>query len=240
MTGTREKGLSATALKVLAMASMFLDHSFIALNGWPGYWMHILGRLAFPIYCFLLVEGFFHTHSRKAYALRLVLFGIISELPFDLLAARKWFYPGHQNVMFTLALGVGAMAFAQKAREKQCPRENLAGVFACIAGATLLNVDYGHAGVLTILLFWATREMGQKGKLFQLAGLLFINYALLGRYETMVGGLLIRPQVAAVLALPLIWLYNGRPGKGGKAFRMAAYWFYPVHLLVLGLLARAV
>lgn len=76
MTGTREKGLSATALKVLAMASIFLDHSFIALNGWPGYWMHILGRLAFPIYCFLLVEGFFHTHSRKAYALRLVLFGI--------------------------------------------------------------------------------------------------------------------------------------------------------------------
>lgn len=240
MTGIREKGLSATALKGLAMVFMLLDHSFIALSGRPGYWMHILGRLAFPIYCFLLVEGFFHTHSRKAYALRLVLFGIISELPFDLLAAGRWVYPGHQNVMFTLALGVGAMTFAQKAREKKYPGENLAGVFACLAGAVLLNVDYGHAGVLTVLLFWATREMGRKGKLFQLAGLVFINYALLGGYRVMAGGVLIRPQLAAVLALPLIWLYNERPGKGGKAFRIAAYWFYPVHLLVLGLLARAV
>lgn len=240
MNGARKKGLSATALKVLAMVFMLLDHSFIALNGWPGYWMHILGRLAFPIYCFLLVEGFFHTHSRKAYALRLVLFGLISELPFDLLAAGRWFYPGHQNVMFTLALGVGAMALAQKAREKKGVREYWAGAFGCLVAAALLNVDYGEAGVLTILLFWATREMDWKGKLLQLAGLVFINYALLGGYLTMVGGFLIRPQMAAVLALPLIWLYNGQPGKGGKAFRLAAYWFYPVHLLVLGLLARAV
>lgn len=240
MTGREKWGLSATALKVLAMVFMLLDHSFIALNGWPGYWMHILGRLAFPIYCFLLVEGFFHTHSRKAYALRLVLFGLISELPFDLLAAGRWFYPGHQNVMFTLALGVGAMALAQKAREKKGVREYWAGVFGCAIAAGLLQVDYGAAGVLTILLFWATRDTGWKGKLFQLAGMIYINHALLGGYSMIIGGLLLPPQLAAVFALPLIWLYNGRPGAGGKAFRWAAYWFYPVHLLVLGLLARAV
>ena len=239
MTEEPSRGLSASTLKIVAMVSMALDHSWIAL-GRPGVWMHLLGRLAFPIYCFLLVEGFFHTHSRKKYALRLLEFGILSELPFNLLCSGHWFYPGHQNVMFTLLLELGAVTLAQKAREGRHPRENAGGAIAMVILAAFLAVDYGEAGVLTILLFWATREWGWKGRLAQLVGMLYINAALLGSYLIPVGQVVFPAQVAALLALPLLWLYQGKPGIRSRAFRMGAYWFYPLHLLALGLLSLAV
>ena len=114
--------LSGTALKRIACLSMLLDHIGASLleNGlfkqgsfWPGDVqldgvLRLAGRLAFPIYCFLLVEGFLHTHDFKKYALRMLGFALISEWPFDW-AFFSGVYWGHQNVYFTLLLGLLAM-----------------------------------------------------------------------------------------------------------------------------------
>ena len=125
---------SGTALKTIACITMLVDHigascieagiltpgldagtlSQDALSAYPLYRLDMVlrftGRLAFPLFCFLLVEGFVHTHNVKGYLGRLVLFGILSEVPFDLAFFRTPFDPSAQNVYWTLALGVLAMA----------------------------------------------------------------------------------------------------------------------------------
>jgi len=125
---------SGTALKTIACITMLVDHigascieagiltpgldagtlSQDTLSAYPLYRLDMVlrftGRLAFPLFCFLLVEGFVHTHNVKGYLGRLVLFGLLSEVPFDLAFFRTPFDPSAQNVYWTLALGVLAMA----------------------------------------------------------------------------------------------------------------------------------
>ena len=97
--------LSAAALHILAMVLMLMDHLWATLL--PAQdWLTCAGRLAFPIFAFMAVEGYFHTHSFRKYALRLALFAVLSEVPFDLMYGGTWFYPVHQNVIWTLLLGL--------------------------------------------------------------------------------------------------------------------------------------
>ena len=100
-------GLSGSTLKLIAIVTMFIDHLGVVafetqISNYmvPYYIMRLIGRLAFPIFCFLLVEGFFHTRDVKKYALRLLVFAFISEIPFDLAFNRQLFYWRHQNVFF--------------------------------------------------------------------------------------------------------------------------------------------
>ena len=136
LAAPRGPGLSGTALKRIACLSMLLDHIGASLleNGlfkqgafWPGDVqldgvLRLAGRLAFPIYCFLLVEGFLHTHDFKKYALRMLGFALISEWPFDW-AFFSGVYWGHQNVYFTLLLGLAlilALYMTRKDKRAQC------------------------------------------------------------------------------------------------------------------------
>ena len=111
--------LSALTLHILAMAFMFCDHLWATLAG-DAWWLTGIGRLAFPMFAFFLVEGFFHTHDRKKYCMRLLLLAILSEFPINLMYSGLLFYPFHQNVIWTLLTGFLCI-WAIDTLRKKCP-----------------------------------------------------------------------------------------------------------------------
>ena len=147
--------LSAAALHILAMALMLMDHLWATLL--PAQeWLTCAGRVAFPIFAFMAVEGYFHTHDLKKYTLRLLLFALLSEVPFDLMYGGTWFYPVHQNVIWTLLLGILGIHLMETVRKKQkTGLYLLVSALVVVAGAvlgTLGMVDYYGAGVLTVFI----------------------------------------------------------------------------------------
>lgn len=239
--------LSAAALHLLAMALMLMDHLWATLL--PAQeWMTCLGRLAFPIFAFMAVEGYFHTHSFRKYALRMLLFAALSEVPFDLMYGGTWYYPVHQNVIWTLLLGLLGIRLMEWVRQKG---KTWLYVLTCVltvaAGAalgTLAMVDYYGVGVLTVFLFYFFRGRKWWCLLGQLAGLYWLNVELLGglMYPVELLGLEVEicQQGLAILALVPIWLYRGRQGRHSKPFQYACYGFYPGHMLLLALALRLV
>ena len=234
--------LTSAALHILAMAFMLLDHLWATVV--PGNdWMTCLGRLAFPIFAFLLVEGFFHTRSRPNYAKRLLIFALISEIPFNLMCGGRIFFPIHQNVLWTFLIAFGLMAWNEKAKDAAPWRRTLRFAVSFLAGllvGLITMVDYYGCGVAMVLTFYLFRGDTWRHKLGQAVMLWWINSSLLGGlvYEfTLLGRVwTVHQQSFAVLALIPIWLYRGNPGHKSKAFQYFCYAFYPAHMLVLGLL----
>lgn len=228
--------LTSFGLHLLAMGLMLCDHICLALMP-DRLWMTCVGRLAFPIFAFLVAEGFVRTRSRARYARRLLIFALISEVPFDLLAAGRPVYPFHQNVLWTFLIALGCMQLLEWAKADPRP----AARFVLSAGAVLggflagtaFMVDYFGPGVWTVLVFYFFRGDGWRQRLGQLLCLLFLNGWLLAGQTVLPGGLALPIQAFAVLALPFIWLYRGRQGPHGRAVRWLFYGFYPAHLLVL-------
>ena len=199
-------------LKLLAMLAMTADHigavffPEIPLLRW-------IGRLAMPVLCFFIGEGLRHTRSPRRYLLRLTGFALLSELPFDLAfyGGIEW---GHQNVYFTLALGLLALwAIQSRGMEGW-----LLALTAALA-AELLGCDYGMYGVLLILLL----DRFHRARSEQLAAAALLNLAFFG----------LQTQTLSLIALSLLWLYNG---KRGRDDRRLSYLYYPAHLCVLGIL----
>ena len=201
--------------------------------------MNYVGRLAFPIFAFQAAEGYFHTSDFKQYCKRLLIFGLISEIPFNLFLSGSWVYPFHQNVMFTLLLGILALRCMDRAKRentwKQRLRSGLLLAALALAGECML-VDYGAKGVLTVVAFGMLR--GFRGaELWQLAAMVLLHLVRFqGRQlplETGFGTLYFPVQGFAVLALVFVWLYNGEKGPRNKLLQYGSYGFYPVHFLIL-------
>ena len=206
-------------------------------------WLTAIGRLAFPIFAFLIVEGYFHTSNLKKYVLRLLTFALVSELPFNLMTGGGLFYPFHQNVLWTFLLGIGMIHWNEKAKSAPMWRRILRGAGTVILGyllGTLTMVDYLGAGVLMVLAFYFFRGRNWWHYLGQFLALYYINTELLGGLSYVVElfgrEIWIAQQSLAVLALIPIWLYRGRQGHHSKAFRWLCYGFYPAHMLILVLL----
>ena len=232
---TKFFGISALTLKLLAMALMLLDHLWATV--WSVPWFTVVGRMAFPIFAFQIAEGFFRTSDRRQYLRRLLVFALISEIPFNLVLGDSLFYPLHQNVMFTFLIALLLMQWMEQERGNtlRFVGKSVASVLlACVLGLVTF-VDYFHYGVLITLLFYWTHGM-RFGWPVQLLGMVYISDAMAGLvYPVTLFGQTVEigQQMVAVLALVLIWLYNGQKGYSSKAVQMACYWFYPVHLLVL-------
>lgn len=224
----RWKCLSGSWLKVLAVLFMLIDHlAAFYLYDAPAlqvpflhilhktltpYWlMRLIGRMSFPIFAFLLVEGFIHTHDRKRYGLNLLLFALLSEIPWNLVHFGTWHYSS-QNIFFTLLLGyLGLYAIE---RFKGEPVKLLASLLGLLVASVLLKVDYGCSGYGFILMLYVLRE----NKILQ----------------AVIGSCMLSSRWQAGLAFIPISMYNGQRGfvKGPLA-KYAFYLFYPLHLLIL-------
>lgn len=232
--------ISSFALHIIAMLLMLCDHMWARLI--PGNdWLTCVGRLAFPIFAFMIVEGYTHTSSLKKYVLRLLIFALISEVPFDLMYSSTFFYPIHQNVMWTFLIAIFLIHLNELARKKKkLWLTLLAAVGTSVLGYLLgiiFTVDYYGTGVLTVLVFYFFRGRKWWNYIAQLSAMTFINIVMLEglQYEfTLFGGTFHFPQQGfAVLALIPIWLYRGRQGYHSKWFRYLCYSFYPVHMLII-------
>lgn len=210
-TMERKAGLTTFQLKVLAIISMLADHVGAVLYP-EAVWLRYAGRLAFPIFCFLLVEGYYHTGNVAKYMARLGIFALISEIPFDLAFHQTLWFPAKQNVFLTLFIGLGMLWGLERERERII---RVGIVLLSMWAAEFLCCDYGFMGVLLIAVFGVTRG---KNTARYLAGAVW-NVFWPSRIQT-----------AGALAMLPIALYNGQKGRSMKFF---FYLFYPVHLFIL-------
>lgn len=251
VSSSSSRGVSGSTLKIIAIVTMLLDHigasllqpllvnaaSAAGVTSWsvgaltaacpkiavPYYILRYIGRIAFPIFCFLLIEGFLHTQNLSKYCLRLAVFALVSEVPFDLAFHYTPFYPASQNVFFTLLLGLLVIAFDRWCHETLTAYPVISGVLpilvlaAGMALAELLCTDYGYLGVIVIDILYQLRRSRITAGILAAAFLCFSSPL----------------EVTAFLFVPLICFYNGRRGL---SLKYVFYAFYPLHLLLLYLI----
>ena len=234
-------GLNSFVLHLLAMALMLADHLWAI--GVPFDLLTWMGRLAFPLFAFMLVEGYFHTRDLKKYLLRLLLTALISEIPFNLLCSGSLVYPLHQNVIWSFLISIICIRLIERVRRREKMwLTALASVCISVPGfllGTITMVDYYGYGILIVLMFYFLH--GRRWYCF-------VGQAVLLWYITweMMGGLVVPMEILgwkfelsqqgmSMLALIPIWLYNGRRGPHNRWIRYSFYAFYPLHMLILGL-----
>ncbi|MBO4838354.1 MAG: hypothetical protein J5493_03170 [Lachnospiraceae bacterium] len=224
-------------LKVIAVVSMLIDHTadaipwFRAASVRPLYLlMRCVGRLAFPLFAFLIAEGAVKTRNIWKYALRLAVFAVICEIPFDLKGEGRLFYWGHQNTLFTLLLGLLAIiGFRWLTEEKRKARRGktayLAGFLwmaACVVLGQFIKADFRAPGVLLVIGFYFWRTEMESSDVF--AVFLMLAMGVAWRTNML--------QLFSLLAFIPIFLYNNQLGR--KVPRYTFYVVYLAHLLILG------
>lgn len=246
-----KRNLNGSTLKLIGILTMLFDHvgavllKRLILDGYWGminaggtqtvkewlqdhvllyygyYAMRAIGRIAFPIFIFLLIEGFEKTGNRRKYAMRLGLFALLSEIPFDLAFHAEVLEFTYQNIFFTLLIGFLTMMLVDAIHKMSW---NITGKWIlegiCIAmaacAAELLQTDYGAKGILCIMVMF-----------------LFRNYR---EQQILAGCVAFLWELPAPLAFIPISHYNGQ--RGWK-LKYVFYAFYPIHLVAIHLLCVA-
>ena len=225
-------------LKYIAVIAMIIDHCALVFvgTGKPlGVAMRLVGRLTAPIMCYFLVEGYMHTRSKKKYGKRLFAFALISQIPFIFLVA-GYFWVMKLNMIFTLFFCFMILLCLEKI-------DSIPLKVICILGLGYMcyYCDWGTVAPLWVLVFYIFRDDKKKMVIFYLIACAFwvvrcCSVAVSGGSEWYS----VWWQAGSVLALPVIYSYNGEGGKPSKFSKWFFYWFYPVHLLVLGIIYRSV
>lgn len=238
--------ITGNSLKLIAIITMLVDHFavgiyytlavqnrwYITICGIEIYrLMRLIGRIAFPIYCFLLVEGFFNTSNKRKYALRLLGLAIVSELPFD--KAVNWHESiwDYNNVIFTLLVGflviwaIDEIRWGRVSFISDYQARNLAAVIPFILGCGLtwvMHTDYKVVGVATIVAMYYLHADTRLYRLLAFfAGVMIL---VLGAKK---------PEAVALFALIPLYYYQGNRGSKSKVLRHAFNSFYPLHLAVI-------
>lgn len=211
------KALNSYHLKLIALITMMVDHFGVIF--YPDLILfRIIGRVAFILYAFMLVEGFFLTHDLRQYAVKLLFWAVVSEVPYDIVFYNEVFTLQHQNIFFTLLLGLMGMYALSKAYNTYL---EIIVIVITLSAAFLLRVDYSWYGCSVILLFYYLRPHFYK--YFAIQG---VNiFAALIKFMPL--------QFFAFLGIIPLLLYNGERGKKtGNIY----YSFYAIHLIILGLI----
>lgn len=246
-------GISGFGLKMIAVITMLIDHIAATIilrmmcysdssmftdniDTWQNIYSILrgIGRMAFPIYCFLIVEGFNYTKNKYKYLLRLAIFALISEIPYDMAFNNCVLEITSNNVFFTLAMGLCAIIGIDYIKDKITFGDETENIFCrfvkmllkCIAMMTIvlgtmvlneyvLSADYGASGVATIVIMYFLYTNKMVGFL---CGVIFLGLTTASI------------EFVALLMVFLINMYNGERGKQLKYF---FYGFYPVHLMIL-------
>lgn len=237
-------GITGSTLKIIAIITMLIDHfgavvieSLLGMNSTIpaindlnesgklfGIYiaLRIIGRIAFPIFCFLLVQGYKHTKNFNKYAIRLLLFALISEVPFDLALFGSYVDYSHQNVFFTLLFGLLAIRFIDKFTGSEIKDRfiQMIGILVFAAIAQYSKTDYGAYGVLAISLLYIYDNDNVK--------------------RTVAGFIAFLFEASSITVYIPIILFNFYNGKRGLKLKYFFYLFYPVHFLLLYLLKESI
>ena len=217
-------------LKIIALAAMFIDHTGSILDLMP---MRYIGRIAFPIYAFLIAEGCMYTKNIKKYMFRLFIFGLASQVPFAIFTESVTFF-SYLNIFFTLSLGVLSI-YTHKLIMRKVYNANLRiiliflSLFGLAAVAELINTDYGSIGVVWIYCFYICKSSNISLVAVKLIQAVVVLAFLLLLYPISTTHGLYLFLGGSISLMPIL-LYDGKKGKSIKWF---FYVFYPSHLIVL-------
>lgn len=220
--------LSSNLLKIIAMAAMVIDHASVIFIGPETNLWRQIGRISFPIFAFMIAEGAVHTKNKFLYAARLLAFAVISEVPFDMAFNGTYLEFSHQNVFFTLFLGLICVYCLDFFRKKSLGALGIITTIICGLGAFFLKSDYGFMGVIVIALMYMFSTVK--------TGIRYLGFALTGLMTSIVYVFplsfgFLQSQVYAALCFVPLSLYNGKRGR--KMNRYFFYAFYPVHIIIL-------
>ena len=223
----RYKILDQTVLKIIAMVSMVFDH--VGDNFFPDQtWMRIIGRIAMPIFTFCVCEGYIHTRDRKKYLTRMLLFALISEIPFDLVTSGKVLEFTHQNIMFTFAMAAGTLMLCDLVLNKFGKKTGsiLTGVIMLMSMmlSVVLRLDYSMTALAVVFVYYLLKD-----KALEIRNLAAMAVHFLLRN--------VGVYLYGVLGFIPLFLYNGKRGKGLK---WLFYVFYPGHLLLIYLMSHLI
>jgi len=219
--------LSSFALRLTALVTMLVDHAGLALFPDIGLF-RCVGRLSFPLYCFLIVQGYLHTSSLRAYGRRLLLLAILSEIPFDLLIFGRIASPMEQNVLFSLLLGLMAL-YAADALSGKPMRVFFFTTALCLC-AMIANLSYGWLGIALCLIMRYCAP--NRPRLALLTGGVLLLYSL----SLLLSGVMLSWVLVSFCSLfsliPLL-NYNGKRGPRHPAITFLFYAAYPLHMIAL-------
>lgn len=267
------KRLNSDTIKIIAMVLMLIDHIGVGIVEKIYYsvsdynlalkFNHLdtilrsFGRIAYPLFAYMLVKGFFYTKNRVRHLANILVFALISEIPFDLVDEGIMFNFRYQNVMITLALGT-VMIWALEVVRQDGIQNSISNLWlrkaaysafaivliACVASFNyLLHADYGARGIVTIAIIYMLKD--DNLKLVQLGPILFLLNIFLvtliteGNIHSTVK--YFEFEVYAIAAFPIMYADTGiRNERRGYFMKWLGYWFYPVHMLVIYLIGAAV
>lgn len=238
-----KRGINSLALRVIGIAAMICCLVWTYLVRGDN-WVMRLNWLAFPIFAFLLVEGFNKTSMRGLYAVRLLIFAALSEVPYNMMIAKAVSFPRNQNVMFTLAAGFCCMAITEAVKNKfhnliTTGLTAFLTTWAAVWLCTNLGFEMGQSGVIIIMIFYIAS--GSKyAKLWQLIGFAALTALLASDFiaSPIIGGYryFMPAQAFSLLAMLIIWTYNGERGPNSLGLKRTFYVVYPLTCLIIALI----